>query len=367
MHLRHAKLMILLSCAATLLAACGPDPRQTPVSEEEIWGQTVEDDPVEEPITYIRRTESNGYGLPRAGREGIADLIALFPQETLQRDAPNIFSSAELATSADNCSDWSSNPIAGLPIEIEAVVTLHPRQYQKLAICDQDERHYGSYTIEDDTGGLLVLRDSRVAPYTYGDRVKLTVHAVMLTFGGDLDTRAVLVADVELSEQKKARNEETNEQELVREIFYERTNSIFGTQDVVKVRQVEGYVLVEPTNDNFNSMVLADKAFGAADDAPLEGSRLQCVRNCEAAMFSSGSCPVAEATEPTCRALCDGSRTSVEASELPTCWQIGIDAELGRRGFAPPFGTHLRATGPVVNSFDYEMWVLSLGQMEILD
>lgn len=366
MDLQHAKLIALLTCTASL-AACGADVRGEPMTEDEIWGQTVEQTPVEEPIDYVRRTESNGYGLPRTGRPGISDLFALFPQQSLQREDPNIFSSAELAQAAGGCSDWSSNPIAGLPMEIEAVVTLHPRQYQKLPICDQDERHYGSFTIEDDTGGLLVLRDSRVAPYTYGDRVKLTVHAIMLTFGGDLDTRAVLVADVELTEQKKARDPETNQQEIVREIFYERKREVFGTEDVVKVKQVSGYVLVEPTNDNFNSMVLADKEFTAADTAPLEGPRLQCVRNCEASMFNTGACPVAEATEPVCRSLCDGSRTSVEREELPTCWQIGIDAELGRRGFAPTFGTHLNATGPIVNSFDYQMWVMSLGQIEILE
>ena len=46
---------------------------------------------------------------------------------------------------------------------------------------------------------------------------------------------------------------------------------------------------------------------------------------------------------------------------------LGISAELGRRGFAPAYGTHLRIRGPVVNSFDVQMWVLSPGQVEFLD
>jgi hypothetical protein len=338
-----------------------------PLEPDQIWDNTVQESPVEEPIRYVRRAEGVTYGLPRAGREGIADLLALFPTETLGRTDPNIFSSAEMAEAADRCADWSSQGLSALPMEIEAVVTLHPRQYQKIPVCDQDERHYGTYTIEDDTGGLLVLRDSRVATFTYGDRVKLTVHAIMLTFGGDLDTRAILVADVEPTTQKRERDPETGADQIVREILYNRKATTFGTEDVAQVKQVEGYVLVPPTNANFNAMIVSDKPFGRPDSASLQGERLQCVRNCEAELFRSGSCPASDALGPVCRNLCDGTQTSVNPDDLPTCWQVGIDAELGRRGFAPGFGTRLRATGPVVNSFDYQMWVLSLGQIEILE
>ena len=35
------------------------------------------------------------------------------------------------------------------------MVALHPRQYLKVPVCNQDERNYGSYVVVDDTGGQL--------------------------------------------------------------------------------------------------------------------------------------------------------------------------------------------------------------------
>ncbi len=357
---------LLLTCAALVLTACGGETREGTLSEEEIWGDTVAESPVDESITYLRRSDDVAYGLPRNGKPGIADLIALFPQESLDRTDPSIFSSAALAGAAGACEDWLHNGIADLPMEIEAVVTLHPRQYQKLPICEQDERHYGTYTIEDDTGGIMVLRDSRVAPFSYGDRIKLTVDAFMLTFGRDLDTRAILVAEVEPAEQMRRTNTETGQEEISREIIYSRKSTSFTTDDVGQVKRVEGYVVVAPTNDNFNSMVVADKKYDLPDNDTLQGERLQCVNRCQVSVLGSG-CSVSEAINPVCRSLCKPGVERVNEDDLPVCWIVGIDAELGRRGFAPEFGTALKATGPVVHSFDIQMWVLSLGQIEIED
>ncbi len=362
---KHIYVPTLVLFALFVLAGCGGEVRQDIVPNETIWGEGGEQEFADEEITYMSREEGdNRYGLPREGKPGIADLIALFPQEGLGFGDPNIFASPEFEDAPQVCSSWSNEVIADLPMDIEVVVTLYPRQYQKVSICGQDERHYGSYTVEDDTGGMLVLRDGRVAEFTYGDRITLRVHAVTLTFGRDLDTRAILVADVLPAEQPRV--EEDGGEVLVREILYEEASEPFGTENVGKVYQVDGYVHEAPTNDNFGSMILTSKKFDVGAGNRELGDLLQCVRGCEARL--SRTCPTSSVWGDVCVGLCEESESgNIPPEDLPVCWQVGLGSELQRRGFQPQPGQRVVARGPVVHSFDYQMWVLSYGQVEVFD
>ena len=49
------------------------------------------------------------------------------------------------------------------------------------------------------------------------------------------------------------------------------------------------------------------------------------------------------------------------------CWEVGIDSELGRRGFSPPLGAHVEIIGPVASSFGRKIWMHRLGQIRFLD
>lgn len=346
-------------------AGCGGEPRTEAIPASQIW-EEGEQTSVEEPITYAKRGAGRGYGLPRAGQPGIEDLIALFPDETISFGDPSIFSSDELSYASETCSTWSSRALGELPMELEVAVTLYPRQYMKINVCGQDERHYGVYTVEDDTGGIIVLRNSRVAPFTYGDRIKLKVEAITLTFGQDLDTRAVLVSEVEPAEQPRTRDED-GEEVLDKTIYYEEVDEPFGPEHATRVLQVEGTVVVSPSNQNFGAMIVSSEPLEFVDVGELRGELLQCVRQCESGLRTSGRCASAEAIAQICPAACDGAGPTVDLETLPVCWQVGIDSELQRRGFRATPGQRIRARGPIVNNYDRQMWVLSTGQVEFLD
>lgn len=79
-----------------------------------------------------------------------------------------------------------SSESSDLPFEVEGVVTLHPRFYFKTVGCDGDEKYYGSYFVEDATGGFFVLGDSKVAHFDMGDTVKLRVRGMRSRFDVDM-------------------------------------------------------------------------------------------------------------------------------------------------------------------------------------
>ncbi len=348
------RLLSISIAAGALFAACG-DARTDATPVDEIWDSEPVSITADEAIEFGDRESGAVYGLPRPGMASVADLIAVFPAEGQGGGDPNIFIGPDVTIPTDQCRGGAPVVVPELPMTIEAVVTLHPRQYMKVEICGQDERHYGVYTIEDDTGGIIVLRDARVAQYTFGDRVRLTVEAVTLTFNSDADTRAILVADVERIAEEGGQD-----------VLFETTTEPFTTEHVGQVKQVEGFVHVEPTNLNFNSMVMTtDLVSQRQRGETFTGELLQCVRTCEVQCL--GRCPSAEACADICPDACvSQGGVSVPPEELPACWLIGIDAELGRRGFQPAYGTEMRVRGPVVNNFDVQMWVISPGQVEEL-
>jgi hypothetical protein len=186
-----------------------------------------------------------------------------------------------------------------LPMTIEGIVTLHPRYFQKIAVCGTDERYYGTYVMQDSTAGIMVLKDSRLAEFDVGDRVRLTVRAVVRYF----DTIAVLAyADEYVMNEPDARYP----------ISYQSIDRRFLEEDVGKVMRVRGRVALEATNQNFNEMRV--------------------------------------------ESLTDSN----------VSWLVSLDRELGSRGVAPPGGSVVELTAPVLNSFGLRMIIGSLGKIEIL-
>ncbi len=203
--------------------------------------------------------------------------------------------------------------LAELPKTIEGIVTLHPRYFQKVSFCGQDERFYGSYFIQDSTRGILVLKDSRVSDFTYGDKVKLRVRGLVKFF----DTYAVIVSD----------NEEVLERKnpvYFKEIpFRDLTDA-----DIGENLRLTGRVAGLPTNTNFNELCLV--AQDAADDSA-----------CDYCDSGEGACPG--------RVL------------------VSLDREIGQRqtDFFK-IGDVMQITGPSVNSFGNKLLVARMGQIKII-
>jgi hypothetical protein len=374
---------LVLIAALAGAAGCAEDLRDDPFSPEQIWGAAQgERTGVDEPLDFRPRAtdcaaEPQGcYGLPRPGEASIADLIALLPARAPQNSAPDLYVAPGVEVSTDQCRSDGPAVVEGLPLVIEAVVTLYPRRYLKPTVCGQDERNYGVFTIEDDTGGILVLRNSRVAPYTFGDRVRITVSGVVFTSRYDVDSRAILIADIEPLPTPEVVDEATGERHLVRPVLYtekaDERFKVFSYLDVAQVKRIEGYVHGEPTNANFGNMTMTSRLVNPASAETLVTDQAcagECLRRClpgcgtdtDLTYASDGA---VEACKDICAEECVDGEFAV--ADLPACWLVGVDSEITRRNNTYKPGEHLRVTGPVVNSYDYQIWTLSLGQLERL-
>lgn len=306
-----------------------------------------------EPVWIEERTADVTWGLPRDGEPSIADLAALLPSGRISRDEPDLFVSADSVPPTDQCQGEAPDVLDELPMVIEGIVSLQPSRYLKVPICGQDERFYGSWVIEDDTGGMVVLRDSRIAFARPGDRVRLEVRGVG-QFYGSPDQRMVVISDATVLERGAA------------PVLFTPTVEAFDSEMVGRTHRIEGHVAVAPTNANFNAMVLADRPLPPSADA--DSATPVCIETC--AGTCRQRCPSdnnALCAQRICPAICaDG--VSYDASKLPgVCWNVAIEAELGRRGLTIAEGTHLAVTAPVVGGFGgLQMWVVRLGQLEFL-
>ncbi|MBA2664978.1 MAG: hypothetical protein H0U74_22010 [Bradymonadaceae bacterium] len=196
---------------------------------------------VTEPITF---TDTPYAANTATGVSSISSLLGVFPAQEfvwygLGKDDPYPYSGD--CDPGRPAGVTAPQNLASLPMTIEGTVTLHPRYFQKIAVCGSDERYYGSYVLQDATGGILVLRDSRIAEFDYGDRVRLRVRGVLKYF----DTRAVLVYDQEEILTSSASREP---------IYYQRLTRNFVAADSGQVFRVRGRVIGEATNQNFNEM-----------------------------------------------------------------------------------------------------------------
>ncbi len=206
---------------------------------------------VEEPIKFCQQDgkicDPDAY---KPGDMSIADLTALVDSSAyvwygFSPDDPYPMGDTSGFPADCDPSSYTNaiNKIDQLPTYIEGVVTLQPHYLQKVSLCGESQRFYGSYFIQDKTGGILILKDSRVADFTYGNRVKLRVRALVKAF----DTVAVLVHD----------DEQVDDPDTQHDIYWKSvTDREFDSTDNGKVRRVTGTIVTEPTNANFNQMDL---------------------------------------------------------------------------------------------------------------
>lgn len=162
-----------------------------------------------------------------------------------------------------------------LPAVIEGVVTLAPRHYEKVGTCGEDHRYYGSYFLQDETGAILVLKNSRISDFTYGDRVRLRVRGVTKQFG----TLAVLAADETKIDREPTTVPYEKLETSYRERFeltgqgWERGTNCWNIADGFAVPpgfgsnfRIRGRVCQEPNNRNFNEMLVQPNTKKCVDD-----------------------------------------------------------------------------------------------------
>lgn len=219
-----------------------------------------------------------------------------------------------------------------LPATIEGVVTLAPQHYEKVTICGQDHRFYGSYFLQDDSGSILVLRDSRISDFTYGDRVRLRVRGIVKQFG----TMGVTVADeVEVERDYSATPYETltesyasrfdrDSERWRRQVECRRISDAFAVPPGLGNNyRVTGRICQEPNNRNFNEMSLQPGEDECVDDPDFT-------------------------------------------------WNVSLGLELGRRGLDLEPGQVVTATGPVFGQlvgirsceWTFRMQATTVGQFE---
>lgn len=279
---------LALFAAVAALTACTPSRE---LEDVEGWYDSGTYAPVEEALAFT----TEPYGLPAAGAPGLADVLA--PALSF----PSGFGTRIGASEAggDGCG-WTVDD--ALPVEITGVVTVLPRYYFKSDGCGRDdEKFYGSYFIEDDTGGIFVLRDTKVAWFDAGDTVTLRVRGTRVSY----DQPMIYVHDVIAVDR------------TARPVRYVERQGPLGASDLNEVRRVTGTVVSEPDT------------FGEFSIRP------------------------------------DGGPGTCEAAGDSGCAVASLDSELNRRGvtFAP--GDRVSVTGPVLFSYDvYKIILLRLGQIQ---
>ena len=346
--------------AAMALLACSTETENRPTTAER-WPETVEQRSVEEPVTFASRDTGALYGLPSGGNVSISDLINVLPSEDVARDAPKFYSSAAQTLT---CTNGRTTTVDSLPMTVEGIVTIPGTYYIKVSVCDQEEKFYGSFAIEDDTGGILVLRDSRVAQVQPGDRVRMTVHTLVIADNlGNINSRAILSYDLEkLPEPSPV-------------VFAERTDA-FGVSDIGRTRRISGHILDYPTNLNFSTMVIGDQDIPAVDADGSSVCGTYCRPSCSDLCVGSNTSDLC--SERICPYLCslyDAEDRSADAdpiafleAQMPVCWVVGFNQELMRRGYDFRDAKRLQATGPVLQDYSsLTLTVEKLGQVEVLE
>lgn len=195
------------------------------------WFDPGSDLEVREAIEFT----DQAYDFPADSSTGIGALIDdLFP---VSDDVIAYASNDQFGADTDCTSTVEDE----LPWVLEGVVTLHPRFYFKTNGCDyaSDEKYYGSYFIEDSTGGVFVLGDSKVAHFDTGAKVRMVVRGVRTAYGQNMiyahDIEAVL-------------REETQP------VYYQMADGALGANDIGEVRRVEGTVVTE--KDTFGEFLV---------------------------------------------------------------------------------------------------------------
>ena len=242
------------------------------------WYDAGTDLEVVEPLEFTDQP----YDFPSDPTEGIQAARQAVLTSPRDNDGP-LFAPDSFHDDNVGCDFWGVS--GSLPRTIEGVVTSHPRVYRKIEGCNGDERYYGSYWLQDATGGVFVLADTKVAHFDMGDRVRLEVRSMRRRYGIDMVyTHNVLYASTDPEP-----------------ISYRDITGPLGPQDQSEVVRAEGWVVTEPST--FGEILVAfdpDSRCGPEDQ------------------FTRASC-------------------------LP----VTLDVELSRRGIEFHPGEHIRVTGPV--------------------
>lgn len=209
------------------------------------------------------------------------------------------------------------NPVdelSELPTTIEGIVTLHPRYFEKIGFCGSDERYYGSYFIQDSTGGIQILKDSRVADFDAGDRVSIRVRGVMQEFGAGF----VMIWDDETVVSRD------------NAIYAEEVGPTLLPEHIGKVVRIQGRVADPPTSANFNAVCLVP---------PDAEDNSACDPNCVSSEQCSGYILAA------------------------------FDREIGQRNPDPiEIGDVIEMRGPVISGFDdLTVLIAEEGQYDIIE
>jgi hypothetical protein len=209
------------------------------------------------------------------------------------------------------------NPVVelpDLPARIEGIVTLHPRFFEKIGFCGSDERYYGSYFLQDSSGGIQVLKDSRIADFDVGDRVSIRVRGLMQEFGAGF----VLLHDEETVISKD------------HPVYLTDAERFLVPDHIGKAVRIRGKIVQPPTNFNFNNACLIPPD---SDDT----------RPCDPRCVSSEQC-----------------QGYILAA---------FDREIGQRNPDPiEVGDVLEMRGPVIDGFDdLTIQIAEEGQYDIIE
>ncbi len=259
---------------AAMLSGCADI--RTKAESTDDWWATATDQDVLETISW---TDQN-YAHPVDDADGIAAMAdAVFPVSNTR--AIGVAPEDQF----DGRADCGTETINALPRTITGIVTLQPSWYIKVFGCnpsgesnyntDSEEKYYSSYFIQDRTGGIFVLLDSRVAPFDIGDQVTLRVRGVKTHYSWDMvyshDVTDIQrnVADVYHQAPPTTPYVDRVDEDYATDndiCTFDKEASTLGLEQVNQVVRVEGEVLSEL--DDFGGFaVLADD--GAVHHASL--------------------------------------------------------------------------------------------------
>lgn len=231
---------------------------------------------------------------------------------------------ADDAPPTDECADWRT--VDSLPVEVEGIVTTYPRYYFKTTGCrpesdpaiDSDQKYYGSYFIQDDSGGMFVLGDSKVAHFDMGARVTLSVRATKEAFG------LMMISAHDVVEVDRGPTP----------IYYEERTEPLTAADSYQVRRMTGTV---GFTGDFGEVQLC---LGEVDDDDFDD-------------INAGD---------------DRADAQIRCINEGRGFYAIIDSELQRRGVELLVGEQVELTGPAFYSFSqYRLVLTRIGQIRWLD
>ena len=223
-----ALVLRLLAAAASLAATVGCGSPQWREDPSDWWSEGTDYD-VMEPVVF---TETP-YTFPADPDVGVGALLdEVFPVDFWTA----AYGSEDQYPAGSLCESYVDD---ALPFELDAVVTILPDFYFKTSGCtSDDEKYYGSYFVQDATGGILILGDSKVAHFDMGDRIRLSVRGARTSYDLNMVTAHDVIEVVEHDVP----------------IFYEPATGTLGAEHIGRVTRVSGVVTSEP--DTFGAFQL---------------------------------------------------------------------------------------------------------------